>query len=148
MINAACILCLTCGPTHSWRNGDAQCCQLSNIADPKPYLVSENRRSCCPSPCALSLSLSPTHTHTHTLSLSLSFSLSLFLPLSLSLSLRLLCLARGREEQGFRLNTDIMLHDSLILHASISKITAQLLYLSYVYFISSDNGSIIRIYAE
>ncbi len=33
-INAACIFCLTCGPTHGWRNGDAQCCQLSNIADP------------------------------------------------------------------------------------------------------------------
>ncbi len=24
---------LTRGPTRSWRNGDAQCCQLSNIAD-------------------------------------------------------------------------------------------------------------------
>ncbi len=33
-INTACIFCLTCGPTHGWRNGDAQCCQLSNIADP------------------------------------------------------------------------------------------------------------------
>ncbi len=52
-INAARIFCLTRGPTRSWRNGDAQCCQLSNIADPfsnfpfkkalKPYLVSENR---------------------------------------------------------------------------------------------------------
>ncbi len=55
---------------HSWRNGDAQCCQLSDIADPfsdffpfkkapKPYFVSENRRychvsarSCCTSTCA------------------------------------------------------------------------------------------------
>ncbi len=53
-INAARIFCLTRGPTRSWRNGDAQCCQLSNIADAfknffpfkkalKPYLVSENR---------------------------------------------------------------------------------------------------------
>ncbi len=52
------VFCLTRGPTHSWRNGDAQCCQLSNTADPfsdlfpfkkapKPYLVSENRRYCC-----------------------------------------------------------------------------------------------------
>ncbi len=62
-----CIFCLTRGPTRSWRNGYAQCCQLSNIADPfsnffplkkapKPCLDSENRqychacvRSCCPS---------------------------------------------------------------------------------------------------
>ncbi len=58
------IFCLTRGPTRSWRNGDAQCCQVSNIADPfsdffpfkkapKSYLVSENRctsaRSCFPS---------------------------------------------------------------------------------------------------
>ncbi len=33
-INAARIFFLTRGPTHSWRNGDARCCQLSNIADP------------------------------------------------------------------------------------------------------------------
>ncbi len=33
VINTACIF-LTRGPTCSWRNGDAQCCQLSNIADP------------------------------------------------------------------------------------------------------------------
>ncbi len=66
----------TRGPTHSLRNGDAQCCQLSNSADPfsdlfpfkkapKPLLVSENRRYCRTSlafpACALnfiSLSLS------------------------------------------------------------------------------------------
>ncbi len=116
-INAACILCLTRGPTRSWRNGDAQCCQLSNIATPlatflhlkkapKP-LVSENRRychtrSCFPSTCthlSLSLSLSlrllsfcsaPAHT---SLSLSLSasaqflFSTRRHISLSRSLSL-------------------------------------------------------------
>ncbi len=65
MINAAHIFCLTCGSTRSWRNGDAQCFQLSNIADPfsdffpfrkapKPYLVSEN----CQYSLSLSLSLS------------------------------------------------------------------------------------------
>ncbi len=60
-INASQIYCLTRCPTRSWRNGDAQCCQLSNIAvpfsdffslykkRPKPYLVSENRRYCCAS---------------------------------------------------------------------------------------------------
>ncbi len=73
-INAARIFCLTRGSTHSWRNGDAQCCQLSNSADPfsdffpfkkpsKPNLVSENlrygrARSCSPSARThLSLSL-------------------------------------------------------------------------------------------
>ncbi len=35
---------------------------------------------------------------------------------------------------------------SLILHASIADITAQLLSLSYVYLISSDDGSIIMIF--
>ncbi len=34
VINAAPIFSLTRGPTCSWRNGDAQICQLSNIADP------------------------------------------------------------------------------------------------------------------
>ncbi len=49
---------LSAVPAHSWRKGDAQCCELSNIADtfseffplkkaPKPYLVSENRRYYC-----------------------------------------------------------------------------------------------------
>ncbi len=37
---------------------------------------------------------------------------------------------------------------SLILHASIAEITAQLLSLSYVYLISSDDGSIIRIFVQ
>ncbi len=35
---------------------------------------------------------------------------------------------------------------SLILHASIAEITAQLLSLSYVYLISSDDGAIIMIF--
>ncbi len=105
---------------------------------PKPYLVPENcTRSCFPSTCthiSLSLSLS--------LSLRLSaqflFSARTHISLSLSLSLHLLsfCLARGREEQSLiQLNTGIMLLASLILHASIAKITAQLLSLSYGYFI-------------
>ncbi len=34
LINAARIFCLTRGLARSWRNGDAQCCQLCNIADP------------------------------------------------------------------------------------------------------------------
>ncbi len=37
---------------------------------------------------------------------------------------------------------------SLILHASIAEITAQLLPLCYVYLISSDSGSIIRIFVQ
>ncbi len=43
---------------------------------------------------------------------------------------------QGREEQSLiQWNTDIMLLASLIVHASIAKITAQLLSLSYGYFI-------------
>ncbi len=41
-----------------------------------------------------------------------------------------------------------MLLASLILHASIAEITAQQLSLSYVYLISSDDGSIIRIFVQ
>ncbi len=37
---------------------------------------------------------------------------------------------------------------SLILHASIAEIIAQLLSLFYVYLISSDDGSIIRIFVQ
>ncbi len=37
---------------------------------------------------------------------------------------------------------------SLIFHASIADITAQLLSLAYVYLISSDNVSIIRIFVQ
>ncbi len=113
-----------------------------------PNLVSETRqycasaRSCAPSTrthLSLSLSLS---------SLSLSLSLRLFsartpLPLSLSLCV---CSARGREEQRFNSVKHRHYVASLILHASIAEITAQLLSLSYVYLISSDDGAIIRIF--
>ncbi len=83
---------------------------------PKSYLVSENRRYCCARSCFPSA-------RTHT---------------SLSLSLHLLsfCSARGREEQSLiQLNTDISCLLHLILHASIAKITAQLLSLAYGCFI-------------
>ncbi len=33
-INAVRIFCLTRGLARSWRNGDAQCCQFSEFADP------------------------------------------------------------------------------------------------------------------
>ncbi len=140
-----CIFYLTHGQTRSWRNGDAQCCQLSNIADtfsdffpftkvPKPNSVSDKRRycrasdrSCFPSTrTRISLSLSPRL---------LSFC-SARTHIFLSLHLLSLCSARGRKEQSLiKLNTDIMLLASLILHASIAKITAHLLSLSYGYFI-------------
>ncbi len=76
----------------------------------------------------------------------LSLSHYLFLSNSLSISLHLHCSASGREEQHFQLNTDIILLTSLILHASIAKITAQLLSFYYVYLISSADSSIIRIF--
>ncbi len=94
------------------------------------------------------------------LSLSLSLSLSAsaqFLsqrahtPLSLTLSLSLCILlsfssAIGREEQRFNSVKHRYYVASLILHASIAEITAQLLSLSYVYLISSDDGAIIMIF--
>ncbi len=68
--------------------------------------------------------------------------------LSLSLSLRLLSFssASGREEQRFNSVKHRYYVASLILHASIAEITAQLLSLSYVYLISSDDGAIIMIF--
>ncbi len=69
----------------------------------------------------------------------------LSLSLSLSLALRLLS-ARQREEQRFNSVKHRYYVASLILHASIAEITAQLLSLSYVYLISSDDGAIIRIF--
>ncbi len=111
-INAACIFCLTCGPTHGWRNGDAQCCQLSNIADPfsdfffpkkapKPYLVSENHRY-----CRTSMRSCFPSTRTH-LSLSLRLSAQFLfsrrthisLSLTLSASAQFLFSARQRREK-------------------------------------------------
>ncbi len=67
------------------------------------------------------------------------------LSLSLSLALRLLS-ARQREEQRFNSVKHRYYVASLILHASIAAITAQLLSLSYVYLISSDDGAIIMIF--
>ncbi len=62
---------------------------------------------------------------------------------SLSFSLSLcVCSARGsREEQRFNSVKHRYYVASLILHASIPKSTAQLLSLSYVYLISSDDGA-------
>ncbi len=89
--------------------------------------------------CICSVSVQRAHTH---LSLSLSasaqflFSERTHISLSLSLHLLRFCSVRGREEQSLiQLNTDIMLLASLILHASIAKITAQQLSLPYGYFI-------------
>ncbi len=101
----------------------------------KPYLVSGNHRYCR----ASARSCFPARAHT-------SLSLSLFICLlsfcsarthtSLSRSVCLLSFgsARSREEQSLiQLNTDIMLIASLIF--TCKYITAQLLSLSYGYFI-------------
>ncbi len=115
------IFCLTRGLTRSWRNGDAQCCQLSNIADPfsdffpfkkapKPSFwespVLPRKREVLLSQRAHPLSLS---------SLSLLSSSLFSLSLSLSLSpLSLLCSvsvqrAAERSSALIQLNTDIIL---------------------------------------
>ncbi len=75
-------------------------------------------------------------------------SLSLSLSLSLSESAQFLfsVAAIGREEQRFNSVKHRYYVASLILHASIAEITAQLLSLSYVYLISSDDGAIIMIF--
>ncbi len=91
---------------------------------------------------SLSLCVSALFSARTPLSLSLSFSLSL------SRSLSALSSARGREEQRFNSVKHRYYVASLILHASIAEITAQLLSLSYVYLISSDNGEIIMIFVQ
>ncbi len=64
--------------------------------------------------------------------------------LSLSLSL-----SASERRRGAALSVKHRYYvDSQNLHASIVDITAQLLSLSYVYLISSDSGSIIRIFAQ
>ncbi len=132
----------------------------------RPDLVSETRHTArargpaLPARAHTSLSLSlcvclvslPARAHT---SLSLSLSLSLCVCLvslparahtSLSLCIWLsFCTARGREEQRFNSVKHRYYVASLILHASIAEITAQLLSLSYVYLISSEDGAIIMI---
>ncbi len=102
--------------------------------------------------CVCSVSLPARATHTP-LSLSLCVC-SVYLParaahtpLSLSLSLCVCSVslpARGREEQRFNSVKHRYYVASLILHSSIAEITAQLLSLSYVYLISSDDGTIIN----
>ncbi len=84
------------------------------------------------------------------LSLSLSLSLSLCLSVSLSLCVcvcaHLLCPVRRGAALSVKHRYYVA---SLILHdASIAEITAQLLSLSYVYLISSDDGAIIRIFVQ
>ncbi len=137
-INAAHVFCLTRGPNRSWRNGDAQGCQLSNIADPFGGIFPFKK-----SPKALfSLWESPVlpreqevllsqHAHT-SLSLSLSlcasaqflFSvltpLSRSLSLSLSLSVRLLsfCSARSHLSLALTLSLSLSLSRSLTVCAS------------------------------
>ncbi len=102
--------------------------------------------------CVYSVSL-PARAHT-SLSLSvrlLSFSPSARTPLSLSLSLSL-CVCSVSLQRAAERNSASVKHRydvaSLILHASIAEITAQLLSLSYVYLISSDDGAIIRIFVQ
>ncbi len=122
----------------------------------RPNLVSENRRycrasarSCSPSARThLSLSLSAQFLFsacTH-LSLSAQFLFSACTHLSLSLCVCSVSLQRGREEQCFNSVKHRYYVASLILHASIAEIIAQLLSLSYVYLISSGDGAIIMIF--
>ncbi len=91
-------------------------------------LVSENHQYCC----ASARSCSPS-ARTH-----------LSLSLSLAASAQFLFSERQRSSALIQLNRYYVA--SLILHASIAEITAQLLSLSYVYLISSDDGAIIMVF--
>ncbi len=128
------IFCLTRGPTRSWSNGDAQCCQLSNIADPFsdffPFKKAP-KPSFWKSPVLLREREVLLSQRAHT-------------PLSLAASAQFLFSERQRSSALIQLNRYYVA--SLILHASIAEITAQLLSLSYVYLISSDDGAIIMIF--
>ncbi len=109
-------------------------------------------------PLSLSLSLSlrllscSPSARTHlSLSRSLSLRLLSFSPSArthLSLCICSVSLQRAAEEQRFNSVKHRYYVASLILHASIAEITAQLLSLSYVYLISSDDSSIIRIFVQ
>ncbi len=95
---------------------------------------------------AFSLRLLSARTHLSvSLSLRLICSARTHLSVSHAFSLRLLS-ARQREKQRFNSVEHRYYVASLILHASIAEITAQLLSLSYVYLISSDDDAIIRIF--
>ncbi len=98
----------------------------------RPNLVSENHRYCR----ASARSCSPS-ARTH---------LSLSLSLSLSLCVCSVSLQRAAERSSALIQLNRYYVASLILHASIAEITAELLSLSYVYLISSDDGAIIMIF--
>ncbi len=126
-------------------------CQLRNIADPFSDLFPFKK---APKPSfweslvlqhELEVLLSQRAHTPLSLSASALFSARTHRSLSLSLSLRLLS-ARQRDEQRFNSVRHRYYVASLILHASIAEITAQLLSLSYVYLISSDDGAIIMIF--
>ncbi len=85
----------------------------------------------------------PARAHT---SLSLSLSLSLCASAQFSVQ-RVAERSNALNSVKHSLFTQILCC-SLILHASIAEITAQLLSLSYVYLISSDDGAIIRIFVQ
>ncbi len=153
-INAARTCCLTCGPTRSWRNGDAQCCQLSNIADPFSEFFSLKKKH----PNLISF-LRPTGTAARARGLALPPPLSLSLSVCVSAPFR----ACGDEQHWYYVASQIFfcnvtydqvwwpilwigvfymqvfkylyIKKSSILHASITEITAQLLSLCVFDFI-------------
>ncbi len=136
-INAARIFCLTHGPSRSWRNGDAQSCQLSSIADPFSYFFPFE---IVPKPFHFWKSPVLLHERQVLLSQRRHTILSLSLCGSALFSER-------RREVALSVKHRYYVA-SLILHASIAEIRAQLLSLSYVYLISSDGGSVVRIFVQ
>ncbi len=136
-----------------WRNGYAQCCQLSNIADPFSDFFSLQKSTQTLFSFWESLVLPHErevlrHSAHTTFPLSLCVSSVQRAHTSLSLSLGASARFSAWQLRCSTLSQTRYYVASVILHASIAEITAQLLPLCYVYLISSDNGSIIRIFVQ
>ncbi len=137
---------------HRYCRASARSCSPSARYTPLSLALSASALFSAHTPLSLSLSALLCSARAH-LSLSSLLALRLLcsarahISLSLFLSLSLcVCSARSREEQRFNSVKHRYYVASLILHASIAEITAQLLSLSYVYLISSDDGAIIMIF--
>ncbi len=107
------IFCLTCGLTRSWRNGDAQCCQLSNIVD--PFFNFSLKKS---AQAIFSLWESPVLLHEHEVLLSQHAHTPLSLSLSLSVCLLSFCSARAHT--SLFLSTSAQFLFSVRTHISLS----------------------------
>ncbi len=111
------------GLTRSWRNGDAQCCQLSNIAD--PFCNFSPQKS---AQAVFSLWESPVLLHEHEVLLSQHAHTPLSLSLSLSLCLSAQFLFSTRTHISLSLHVCSVSVQRAHTHLSLSLCTAQFLF--------------------